>query len=102
MNVIDQFRLDGKTALVTGCRAGIGKAMAIGLAEAGANISSVSRTQEDKDSNIAKAIAPLKRDFKGYRCDFGNRDSLYEFIARIKVDFPLVKSAALLGIVFVH
>ena len=34
----DRFRLDGKTAPVTGCRRGIGKAMAIGLAEAGADL----------------------------------------------------------------
>ncbi|MFT4735557.1 MAG: 2-deoxy-D-gluconate 3-dehydrogenase, partial [Arcticibacterium sp.] len=38
MSVLDKFRLDGKVALVTGCKRGIGKAMAIGLAEAGADI----------------------------------------------------------------
>ena len=38
MPVLDDFQLDGKIALVTGCRRGIGKAMAVGLAEAGADI----------------------------------------------------------------
>ncbi|MEI8059141.1 MAG: glycoside hydrolase family 88 protein [Ferruginibacter sp.] len=38
MNILDQFKLNGKTALVTGCNNRIGKAMAIGHAEAGANI----------------------------------------------------------------
>jgi len=38
MNVLDRFRLDGKVALVTGCRRGIGLALAAGLAEAGADI----------------------------------------------------------------
>ena len=38
MSILDQFKLDGQTALVTGCKRGIGKAMAIALAEAGADI----------------------------------------------------------------
>jgi 2-dehydro-3-deoxy-D-gluconate 5-dehydrogenase len=36
--ILDQFRLDGKTALVTGASAGLGAAMALALAEAGADV----------------------------------------------------------------
>jgi 2-dehydro-3-deoxy-D-gluconate 5-dehydrogenase len=36
--ILEQFRLDGKTALVTGASAGLGSAMAIALAEAGADV----------------------------------------------------------------
>ena len=36
--ILDAFRLDGKNALVTGSRIGLGKAIALGLAEAGANV----------------------------------------------------------------
>jgi 2-dehydro-3-deoxy-D-gluconate 5-dehydrogenase len=36
--ILDQFRLDGKTALITGASAGLGAAMAIALAEAGADV----------------------------------------------------------------
>jgi 2-deoxy-D-gluconate 3-dehydrogenase len=36
--ILDQFRLDGKTALVTGASAGLGAAIAIALAEAGADV----------------------------------------------------------------
>jgi len=36
--ILDQFRLDGKTALVTGASAGLGAAIAVALAEAGADV----------------------------------------------------------------
>lgn len=49
--ILDQFRLDGKVGIVTGASRGLGRAMAIGLAEAGANLflvdrSSLTETQE--------------------------------------------------------
>ncbi len=43
MSILDRFKLDGKIALVTGANRGLGQAMAIGLAEAGASIIGVSR-----------------------------------------------------------
>jgi 2-deoxy-D-gluconate 3-dehydrogenase len=39
--ILDQFKLDGKVAIVTGSAQGLGQAMAIGLAEAGANVALV-------------------------------------------------------------
>jgi len=41
--ILDKFRLDGRVALVTGASRGLGQGMAIGLAEAGADIVGVSR-----------------------------------------------------------
>ena len=43
MTVLDQFRLDGKTAIVTGASRGLGAAMAVALAEAGADVAIVAR-----------------------------------------------------------
>ena len=56
MNVLDSFRLDGKVALVTGARRGIGLAMAIALAEAGADIIAVSANLEESGSDIEKEV----------------------------------------------
>jgi len=41
MSIIDSFRLDGKVAIVTGASTGLGQGMALGLAEAGADICGV-------------------------------------------------------------
>jgi 2-deoxy-D-gluconate 3-dehydrogenase len=45
MNIMDLFRLEGKVALVTGVGRGLGQAMAIGLAEAGADIAGLYHTR---------------------------------------------------------
>jgi NAD(P)-dependent dehydrogenase (short-subunit alcohol dehydrogenase family) len=56
MAVNDPFRLDGKTALVTGAGRGIGRAIALALAAAGAELLLVSRTRSQLDE-VARAIA---------------------------------------------
>lgn len=89
MNALDLFRLDGKTALVTGCRRGIGKAMALALAEAGADIAGVSRSLE-AGSDVEREVKALGRKFKGYGCDFKERKSVYRFAAAVTSDFPVI------------
>lgn len=84
----NSFDLTGKIALVTGCKRGIGMAMAIGLAEAGADIIGVSANLELADSQVAKAVEAVGRQFKAYQADFSNRDSLYAFIQQLKADYP--------------
>ena len=87
--ILEQFRLDGKIALVTGCKRGIGKAMAEALAEAGADIVGVSASLE-AGSEIEQAVQALGRQFWAYRCDFGNRESLYAFIRDVKAAHPRI------------
>lgn len=84
--ILDQFNLTGKTALVTGCKRGIGFAMAVGLAEAGANIIGVSASLEVSGSAIEKAVTALGKTFKAYQCDFGDRAALYAFIKSTKAE----------------
>lgn len=81
-----EFRLDGSTALVTGCSRGIGKGLAVGLAQAGANIIGVSATLATSDSDVEREVKAQGRDFRGYACDFGNRPALYEFIRQVRGD----------------
>ena len=78
------FDLKGKTALVTGANKGIGFAIALGLAEAGANIIGASTSIELKGSEIEKAVQRLGRDFTAYQVNLEDRTNLYEFINQIK------------------
>lgn len=82
----NKFDLSGKTALVTGCNRGIGKGMALGLAEAGADIIGVSGSLELSGSAVEKEVVALGRKFKAYQADFSDRDSLYAFIKKVKAE----------------
>jgi 2-deoxy-D-gluconate 3-dehydrogenase len=90
MNTFDLFRLDGKLALVTGARRGIGRAMAVALAEAGADIIGVSASMEAEGSELERDVLSLGRRFTGYSCDFGDRNALYSLIEKLKRDFPVI------------
>jgi 2-dehydro-3-deoxy-D-gluconate 5-dehydrogenase len=78
------FNLKGKTALVTGCNRGIGRAMALGLAEAGADIIGVSANLPLKDSDVEKEVKALGRQFTAYQADLTSREALYAFIALVR------------------
>ncbi|MFC2008507.1 SDR family NAD(P)-dependent oxidoreductase [Chloroflexota bacterium] len=88
MGVLDLFSLQGKLALVSGCRKGIGKAMALALAEAGADVIGVSATLEPSGSEIEREVLALGRSFKADQCDFSDRQALYAFIGRVKAENP--------------
>ncbi len=90
MSILNTFSLEGKTAIVTGCKRGIGMAMAIGLAEAGANIIGVSASMELSNSDVEKEVLARGKNFKAYQCDFSDRKALYNFIEQVKSDFPVI------------
>lgn len=83
MNVIKLFELNGKKALVTGCSRGIGRAMAVSLAEAGADIIGVSNSLQP-GSETEKAVTATGKKFWSYAANLGDRIALYEFISKVK------------------
>ena len=56
---LKNYNLKNKTAVVTGAGKGLGRACAIALAEAGANLIIISRTKKDLDE-VSKKIKKLK------------------------------------------
>lgn len=85
-----RFDLSGKVALVTGCKRGIGKAVAEALADAGADIIGVSASLELAGSAVARAVEATGRRFHAYQADFGDRKALYAFIGQVKADHPQI------------
>jgi 2-deoxy-D-gluconate 3-dehydrogenase len=90
MSITDQFNLTGKTALVTGCNRGIGKAMAEALAEAGADVIGISSSLPASESDIQKAVTAAGRQFYAYQVDLNSREKLYAFIEQVKNDHPKI------------
>ena len=75
---------------MTGCRRSIGKALAVALAEAGADIVGVSKALEPSGSDVERAVNQAGRKFRAYQCDFRDRKAVREFTARVMADFPVV------------
>jgi len=90
MPILDSFNLHGKTALVTGARRGIGRAMAEGLAEAGANIIAVSANMPEQGSEVETSIRRLDREFHAYPCDFADRPAVKELVRTIQERHPRI------------
>ncbi|MEX0281278.1 MAG: SDR family oxidoreductase [Arenibacterium sp.] len=83
---MNMFDLSGKTALVSGCKRGIGFGMAEALADAGADIVGVSATLELSGSAIETAVTAKGRQFKAYRCDFSDRAAVRAFAEQLEAD----------------
>ena len=80
--VLDKFRLDNRVALVTGANRGLGQGVALGLAEAGADVAGLSR-QEPTETEAA--VRALGRRFLAVQCDLleASVEDLREVIDRV-------------------
>jgi 2-deoxy-D-gluconate 3-dehydrogenase len=77
------FSLKGKTALVTGCTKGIGRSMALGLAEAGADIIGVSSSLAP-GSDVEREVVAMGRRFLAFAADLTDRTALYVLIEGVR------------------
>jgi 2-deoxy-D-gluconate 3-dehydrogenase len=83
------FDLTGKVAVVTGCRRGIGLAIAAGLAGAGADIVGVSAALEESGSTVARQVERYGRTFRGYRTDLADRAAVRALADQLEADGPI-------------
>ena len=77
------FDLSGNRALVTGCRRGIGLAMAEALARAGADVVGASAQLEATGSEVERRVHAAGREFSGYQVDFADRAAVEQFVAEV-------------------
>jgi 2-dehydro-3-deoxy-D-gluconate 5-dehydrogenase len=82
MGILDRFRLDGRLALVTGSADGLGAAMAVAMAEAGASVACHGNRRPAKDTS--ERIRALGRESQSFAADLSTPDGadrLYEAVS---------------------
>src|SRR5215831_6368035 len=86
MKNFDDLKVEGKIALITGAARGIGRACALALAEAGADIA-LGLRDEKSDSGLVKEIEALGRKVLPLQMDVSKMDEIFSGIEKIKQHF---------------
>ncbi len=85
--ILDQFRLDGKTALVTGASAGLGAAIAIALAEAGADV--ISHGNSRSPQQTCRQVEKLGRRATAINADLSEPGAAEDLFAKAHLVAPV-------------
>jgi NAD(P)-dependent dehydrogenase (short-subunit alcohol dehydrogenase family) len=83
---LDEFSLKDKVALVTGSSRGIGKAIAVGLARAGADVALASRKLPDLEE-VAKEIKGAGRKSLAVATHVGRLEEINNLVTKVKEEF---------------
>lgn len=86
IEVLQKFRLDGKTCIVTGASRGLGRTMAIALGEAGANVVAVARSQDDLQ-DTANVIKSQGRRAIAVQCNLRKSESIAAMVDQTLAEF---------------
>lgn len=105
MSVLDRFRLDGRTAILTGVGPGVGEHVARAFAELGANVVISARSLDRLDRIAAEINALSGGRALAVAADAGNRDDLEKLVVRAREAFGpihIVFNNVAAGVVYAH
>jgi sorbose reductase len=83
MNILEQFKLDGKVAIVTGASSGIGKRIALGYAQAGAKVALIARSQENLNEVLAELKESTDTELEAISCDVTSEESVSSMVETV-------------------
>jgi 3-oxoacyl-[acyl-carrier protein] reductase len=83
-------KLEGRTALVTGASRGIGKAVALALAEAGCNVVVNYMKEHDAAQQVAASIRRLGRSCKVHKADVSSHTEIQQLVGEAESVFGVV------------
>ena len=84
---LDEFKLDGKVAVVTGGSKGIGKSLAISLAEAGADLALVSRTADVLEETVREIREATGRQVLAIAADLRELEQMEPMVDEVLKEF---------------
>jgi NAD(P)-dependent dehydrogenase (short-subunit alcohol dehydrogenase family) len=87
MNILQNFQLNDRVAIVTGGNRGLGRAISQALSEAGAQVAVASRNLEQAQSAAAEIQAQTGQSCRGYACDMTQPEQITALVEQVLKDF---------------